>query len=295
MPRLGARASSGRAGTARGAGRPRSASRPVTGALSDRLRPAIVLAGLGLLTGVLLHRVDLIALGAPFALVALAGLVSNRPPELDVAVEVGGDRAVEGDELDVRVRLRSPSGVGRVEVVVDAPTWPHPRRSRPAVRAGVEGRGAGAGSAAAVRPLGHLPGGAGPPAGAGPRRDAHLAPTGGAGRDGAGAPVPGGGRDARAALGDPVRGRQPGRRRAGPGHRAGRPPQLPARRPPTRHPLAGHRTARRTVGAGAPPRAGHRGGRLPRLVLDRRVRAGGPGGRCSRRRPPPQTATGWAW
>jgi uncharacterized protein (DUF58 family) len=93
----------------------------VTGALSDRLRPAIVLAGLGLLTGVLLHRVDLIALGAPFALIALTGLVPSRPPDLDVAVELDGDRAVEGDQLDLRVRLRSPSGVGRVEVVVDPP------------------------------------------------------------------------------------------------------------------------------------------------------------------------------
>jgi uncharacterized protein (DUF58 family) len=89
--------------------------------LSNRLRPALLLAGLGLLAGVLFHRIDLVALGAPFALVALAGLATTRSPSLEVQLEVDRDRAVEGDGLDLRARLRSRRGVGRVEVVVDPP------------------------------------------------------------------------------------------------------------------------------------------------------------------------------
>jgi len=93
----------------------------VTGTLSDRVPSAIFLAGLGLLSGVLFHRIDLVALGAPFALLALAGLVVSEPPPLDAQLEVARDRAVEGDQLDVRLRLSSPVTIPRVEVVVDPP------------------------------------------------------------------------------------------------------------------------------------------------------------------------------
>jgi uncharacterized protein (DUF58 family) len=93
----------------------------VTGTLSDRVPSAIFLAGLGLLSGVLFHRIDLVALGAPFALLALAGLVVAEPPPLDARLEVARDRAVEGDRLDVRLRLSSSVTIPRVEVVVDPP------------------------------------------------------------------------------------------------------------------------------------------------------------------------------
>jgi uncharacterized protein (DUF58 family) len=94
----------------------------VTGSLSDRVPSAIFLAGLGLLSGILFHRIDLVALGAPFALLALAGLVTSHPPPLDVRLEVPRDRAVEGDQLELRVRLASPVTIPRVEVVVDPPS-----------------------------------------------------------------------------------------------------------------------------------------------------------------------------
>ncbi len=80
-----------------------------------------MLAAIGLLGGVLLRRVDLVVLTAPFLLALVAGLAAARPPALTVRAAVDADRAYEGDELTVVVELTSARPVDRVEVALDLP------------------------------------------------------------------------------------------------------------------------------------------------------------------------------
>ena len=213
----------------------------------------------------------------------------RRPvrPTLDVAVEVDRDRAVEGDQLDLRVRLRSRHrrrpGRGGGRPARRPHAGPAPTRCPCGCR-GAASRcwscrcGAIGGAPTPVAPV-HLR-----VRDRGGMRTWHRRRR--PGRDRAGAPGAGGGRDARAARGSPG---PPPATRSPPTRAAGIEPAdlraLPAGRPAPRHPLAGHGPAGRAVGAGAPPRAGDRGGRLPRLVLGRWVRAGGPGRHRARSTP----------
>jgi uncharacterized protein (DUF58 family) len=80
---------------------------------------------------VLLGRVDLVVLAAPFALALVAGLAAARPTTLDVHTEVDVDRIYEGDDVTVTVELGSARAVDRVELALDrpdglVPAGPHP-------------------------------------------------------------------------------------------------------------------------------------------------------------------------
>src|SRR5437667_340908 len=59
--------------------------------------------------------------GAPFVLFAALGLLLMRRPQLEATVELAGDRALEGDELEVQVQLRADAGAERVEVLLELP------------------------------------------------------------------------------------------------------------------------------------------------------------------------------
>jgi uncharacterized protein (DUF58 family) len=79
------------------------------------------LAALALLAGLATRRPELVVVAAPFALMAALGLLLARRPRIDAEVEVGAERALEGDEVDVRVMLAAEVGADRVEVLLQLP------------------------------------------------------------------------------------------------------------------------------------------------------------------------------
>ena len=79
------------------------------------------IAALGLLAALATRRPELAVIAAPFALYAGLGLLLARPPRLDAEVELEAERALEGDELEVRVTLVAEVGTDRVEVLLELP------------------------------------------------------------------------------------------------------------------------------------------------------------------------------
>ena len=75
------------------------------------------LAATALLAGLALGRPELVALGAPMALLVIAGLAMAREPAVDLQATLDRDRAVEGDEAVMTLTLRSAAPVARLEVV----------------------------------------------------------------------------------------------------------------------------------------------------------------------------------
>jgi uncharacterized protein (DUF58 family) len=88
---------------------------------SPRLPVYAGLAALGLLAGLALGRVELVALAAPFALAAVVGAGLARDPQLEGTLELARERALEDDEVIATVTLASPVGADRVEVLVPLP------------------------------------------------------------------------------------------------------------------------------------------------------------------------------
>jgi uncharacterized protein (DUF58 family) len=75
------------------------------------------LAATGLLAGLALGRPELVAVGAPMALLVIAGLAMAREPRVELGVAVDRERVVEGDEVVVTLTLRSATPVARLELV----------------------------------------------------------------------------------------------------------------------------------------------------------------------------------
>ncbi len=78
----------------------------------------LAVAAIGLLAGVVLRRVDLMVLAAPFALVPVAGLGDRRGPGLELASSLDRIRSLEGDEVTGAGHGSTTrgGGAGRVEV-----------------------------------------------------------------------------------------------------------------------------------------------------------------------------------
>ena len=72
---------------------------------SPRLVTYAGLAALGLLAGLVLGRIELVALAAPFALAAVAGGALARDPRIEANLVLDRDRALEGDEVRVSPRM----------------------------------------------------------------------------------------------------------------------------------------------------------------------------------------------
>jgi uncharacterized protein (DUF58 family) len=84
--------------------------------VSPKLALYVTLVAGFLLAGLALRRPGLIGLAAPFALWLVVGLVSAREPALEAAVTADRDRAVEGEEVEVAVRLAAATTVERLEL-----------------------------------------------------------------------------------------------------------------------------------------------------------------------------------
>jgi len=107
----------------------------MTRTVSPRLAAYAGLAGIGLLAGLVLGRVELIALAAPFALAAVAGAALAREPDLQAALMLERERALEDEDVIATVHLSSSSGADRVDVLLPLPRGlraekPNPRAVR---------------------------------------------------------------------------------------------------------------------------------------------------------------------
>jgi uncharacterized protein (DUF58 family) len=103
----------------------------MTRTVSPRLAAYIGLAGFGLLAGLVLGRVELIALAAPFALAAVAGAALAREPELQATIALDRERALEGEEVRATIEISSVSGSDRVDVLLRLPRALHAVKPNP--------------------------------------------------------------------------------------------------------------------------------------------------------------------
>ncbi|HEY5059482.1 MAG TPA: DUF58 domain-containing protein [Gaiellaceae bacterium] len=99
----------------------------MTAIVSPRLAAYAGLAAIGLLAGLVLGRVELIALAAPFALAAVAGAALARDPEIGTVLTLDRERALEGEEVSATLVLSSRYGSDRVDVLL--PLQPELRTS----------------------------------------------------------------------------------------------------------------------------------------------------------------------
>jgi uncharacterized protein (DUF58 family) len=93
----------------------------MTRAATPKLGAYAGLAALGLLAALATRLPELVALAAPFALVAAVGLLRARRPEIEAAIAIERERTLEGDELEVEVVLDAGVGAERVEILLELP------------------------------------------------------------------------------------------------------------------------------------------------------------------------------
>src|SRR6266540_6399849 len=88
---------------------------------SPKLSVYTGLAATALLAGLALGRPELVALGAPLALLVLVGLAMAREPELELEVALDPERALEGDEVVITITVRSAAALSRLELLPVVP------------------------------------------------------------------------------------------------------------------------------------------------------------------------------
>jgi uncharacterized protein (DUF58 family) len=103
----------------------------MTRIVAPRLAGYVGLAGIGLLAGLVLGRVELVALAAPFALAAVVGAALSREPDLQASLELDRERALEGEEMTATIELSSATGADRVEVLLLLPRGLHTEKPNP--------------------------------------------------------------------------------------------------------------------------------------------------------------------
>jgi uncharacterized protein (DUF58 family) len=79
------------------------------------------LAAFGLLAGLVVGRVELVALAAPFALAAVVGAALARDPQISATLALDQDRALEGEEVHGSIELSAPAGADRVDIFLPLP------------------------------------------------------------------------------------------------------------------------------------------------------------------------------
>ena len=94
----------------------------MTASATPKLRLFLGLAGAALVGGLLLGRVELVALAAPPIVAATASLASTRRPDVRVSLDVETERCLEGDEFELRIELACNERAEEVEVGVRVPS-----------------------------------------------------------------------------------------------------------------------------------------------------------------------------
>jgi uncharacterized protein (DUF58 family) len=93
----------------------------VTRRATSKLGAYAALSGFGLVAALVLGRPEIVALTAPFLLTVGVGLALGASPRFTAEIEAG-ERAVEGDEVDVRITLAASAAVDRLDVFVSLPS-----------------------------------------------------------------------------------------------------------------------------------------------------------------------------
>ena len=83
---------------------------------SPRLLPYIGLAAVGLIAALFLRRAELVVIAAPFAVLVGAGLLLEGRPRVRAWLAVDQSRALEGDEIDAELVVRSEAHIERLEL-----------------------------------------------------------------------------------------------------------------------------------------------------------------------------------
>jgi uncharacterized protein (DUF58 family) len=90
----------------------------VTAAATPKLIGYTALVAVALLAALVLARPELAVLATPFALVTGLGLAFRRTPEVTIEVEPPRDRALQGEEIDLVVRVESRHRIDALELLV---------------------------------------------------------------------------------------------------------------------------------------------------------------------------------
>jgi uncharacterized protein (DUF58 family) len=95
----------------------------VTRALTPKAAGTISIVGVLLFAGLLLGRVELVAIAAPFVVALVWGLAAATDPEVRATAELEVDRCIQGEEIGLTVRVEAEVGVGEalVGIVLPAP------------------------------------------------------------------------------------------------------------------------------------------------------------------------------
>jgi uncharacterized protein (DUF58 family) len=93
----------------------------MTRIVSPRLAAYAGLAAIGLLAGLVLARVELVALAAPFAVAAIAGAAFAREPDLAATFTLDRERALEGETVTATMELTTKRGIDRVDMLLQLP------------------------------------------------------------------------------------------------------------------------------------------------------------------------------
>jgi uncharacterized protein (DUF58 family) len=94
----------------------------VTRRPTGKIAAYVGVAALALLAGLALGRPELVAVAAPLAVLAVAGLTGARDPQVDARAGVDRERALVGDEVTVELTLAAATRVERLEVLLVVPT-----------------------------------------------------------------------------------------------------------------------------------------------------------------------------
>jgi uncharacterized protein (DUF58 family) len=93
----------------------------MTRVASPRLVAYAAVSAVGLVAALGLRRPELAVLAAPFAALLAVGLQLAATPAVGAWLELDRERAIEGDELDLELSVRSATGVARLELVLLLP------------------------------------------------------------------------------------------------------------------------------------------------------------------------------
>ncbi len=88
---------------------------------SPRLVGYAGLAAVGLMTGLVAGRVELVALAAPFALAAALGASLTRQPQITGTLTLDRERALEDEDVLATLELTGAEGAARVDVLLPLP------------------------------------------------------------------------------------------------------------------------------------------------------------------------------
>jgi uncharacterized protein (DUF58 family) len=93
----------------------------VTRAFAPKLSAYAGLAALGLVAALATRLPELVVLAMPFAVLPVVGLLTAKPPLVDVTTELERERAIEGEEVDVSLELTAERGALRLDVLLELP------------------------------------------------------------------------------------------------------------------------------------------------------------------------------